>query len=66
MLPVAVKTDLHRLTANLAVLDIGLAAGRQIDHDAHPLAAIRAADSTLHDHGADTVRPKRRSRRLLR
>ncbi len=41
--------DLHRLAANLAIFDVGLAAGGQIDDDTHRFRAIRAADRSIEE-----------------
>ena len=43
------KFDLHRLAANLAIFNIGLAAGRQIDDDTHRFCTIRAADRSIEE-----------------
>jgi hypothetical protein len=46
---VDVEGYLHRLAADLAILDVGLAAARQVEDDFHRLRAIRAADPRFND-----------------
>jgi hypothetical protein len=41
------ETNLHGLAADLAIFDIGLTTGRQIDEDAHRLCATGAADGLV-------------------
>ena len=41
--------DLHRLAANLAIFDVGLAAGGQIHDDTHRFRAIRAVDRSIEE-----------------
>lgn len=52
-----IKIDLHGLTAYLAIFDIGLSAGGQVNHDVHRFRAIRAADRPL-DKQSSHVRIK--------
>ena len=50
---------LHRLAANLAIFNIGLAAGGQIDDDAHRFCTIRAANGSIEEpfrHGIERLR----------
>ncbi len=53
-----VEFDLHRLAAYLAIFNIGLAAGGQIDDDAHRFCAIRTANGSIEEpvrHGIERL-----------
>lgn len=45
------KTDLHRLTANLAIFDVRLAAIGQIQQNANRFRTKRTTDPAFHDGG---------------
>lgn len=54
LLAIGFKAYLHRLAADLAVFDIRLPAGGQINDNLHRLGAIRAADSPINGSGVHT------------